>query len=1059
MSYKINSCAVLSLLAVATGSYAAAPAPVTADQAVIEEVVVTGVRASEQESVVLKRDAASIQDSIAAEDIGRFPDTTITESLQRITGVQIDREGGEGTTINIRGLPQVGTLLNGESFVTAGSIVSVQPDFQDVPSQLFAGADVIKSPTASLLNAGITGTVNLRTWRPYDLKPEWTFAGAGAVVHGTQSDKYQPMYDGLAGFHGEHWGFLVSGSYSDVTLENSRDGADQYSGQLISETTDSTTEATGFVNAYLGKPFPSGMKLLNPTNCVSNLNGDGLYGATTPTGCDVDVNGDGKANGAFYFTPDFSALDRQIEHKRTGASASLQAELGHGLNLTSDFFYTDQRRYDRTIGYQLNTASWNGGTFLPITARNTGVQVYNDYNDPNTPTSLNDFYTTQRYQFYMGDIETYSEDLVTDSTSRNYNLEIAYDEGGKFTADVRGVYANAGELYMASYLQYANSNGQLWPNEATNPPPPGTMVFPGGNRVFNPYGMDYNVVPATVDLTGNHMGITLPSSLAATLQNPNAWALKTVTSEGDYDRSSTLQLLRADGHYKFSDHPWVVDFGLRHSDNSAENTNFALIAPVFGSSGTYNNVVDSSGNETNVQIPNTTGCYVHYKASDVLLDGGQIPGACKGGDPVNGFWRANPLGALNPSQLPSIVANNTKLYNNLAKVEGIGVWTLDPKIMDDVLAFQNTLYPGEIRDVDPGGTWRVDVHQTTGYVQGNFKGTVVYPFSGNIGLKVIRTDLNIDQHKAGTSGPYYVSPQDLGVTETDRSFTDTLPVVNLAIDVRNNVRVRLAYSKNMQLLNLDQWGGGLTLDYAIVAGTSPPIARVVDGTQNGNPELDPWRSSNYDMSVEYYINHSSMVSLAAFYVNVDSFISQGSVVRCDLPDQDGVVRNRCVPINGPIQGAGKSLHGLEFGWKQAFDFLPGRFSNLGIDANYTYSPSNTGKDIAGNTIPFQDNSKEQANIILWYQQGPFQARVAGNYRSERAVAENYGGITGFEEYQQSTFYLDASASFDFAKHFTVFAEGSNLTNEQEHYYLVWTDQKLNTTQYEPRYTLGVRAKY
>jgi TonB-dependent receptor len=166
-----------------------------------------------------------------------------------------------------------------------------------------------------------------------------------------------------------------------------------------------------------------------------------------------------------------------------------------------------------------------------------------------------------------------------------------------------------------------------------------------------------------------------------------------------------------------------------------------------------------------------------------------------------------------------------------------------------------------------------------------------------------------------------------------------------------------------------------------------------------------------------------------------------------------------VGVSGPSQGNGKALHGLEFGLKQAFDFLPGRFANLGIDANFTYSPSDVGKDIAGNTIPFQENSKEQANVILWYQDKKFELRVAGNYRSKRAVAQDYGGITGFEEYQDSTFYLDASTSYEFAPHWTVFAEGSNLTKESEHYYLVWPDMKLNTTQFEPRYALGLRARY
>ena len=134
------------------------------------DIVVTGIRASQQRAVTLKRDAISVQDSISAEDIGKLPDVTISDSLQRIPGVQIRRDAGEGSSINIRGLPEVTTLLNGEQYLGANSINSVQPNFNDVPSQLFAGADVIKSSTADLLNAGVTGTVNLRTRRPFDLK-------------------------------------------------------------------------------------------------------------------------------------------------------------------------------------------------------------------------------------------------------------------------------------------------------------------------------------------------------------------------------------------------------------------------------------------------------------------------------------------------------------------------------------------------------------------------------------------------------------------------------------------------------------------------------------------------------------------------------------------------------------------------------------------------------------------------------------------------------------------------------------------------------------------------
>ncbi|WP_231635998.1 TonB-dependent receptor plug domain-containing protein [Novosphingobium sp. ST904] len=126
----------------ADGGGTAAP---TADPSA-EEIIVTGIRASQERAVNIKRNATSVVDSISAEDIGKLPDVTISDSLQRIPGVQILRSAGEGSTINIRGLPQVTTLLNGEAYLGAQSITTIQPNFNDIPSQLFAGADVIKSP-------------------------------------------------------------------------------------------------------------------------------------------------------------------------------------------------------------------------------------------------------------------------------------------------------------------------------------------------------------------------------------------------------------------------------------------------------------------------------------------------------------------------------------------------------------------------------------------------------------------------------------------------------------------------------------------------------------------------------------------------------------------------------------------------------------------------------------------------------------------------------------------------------------------------------------------------
>ncbi len=104
MSAHKTTCASLSMLVtqVILASLPSHRAAAAQEADTLEEVIVSGVRAAEQKAVQLKHDAASIQDSIAAEDIGKLPDTTIADSLQRITGVQINRVGGEGTSVNTR---------------------------------------------------------------------------------------------------------------------------------------------------------------------------------------------------------------------------------------------------------------------------------------------------------------------------------------------------------------------------------------------------------------------------------------------------------------------------------------------------------------------------------------------------------------------------------------------------------------------------------------------------------------------------------------------------------------------------------------------------------------------------------------------------------------------------------------------------------------------------------------------------------------------------------------------------------------------------------------------
>jgi len=163
---------LLAGVAVLAGVATSLPAWAQTDQTV-ETVVVTGVRASVETALAIKKDSTEIVDSIIATDIGKLPDQTVADALQRITGVQIMRDFGEGgagqnagSGIAIRGLSQVEMSINGQEVLTASGTRTY--DVEDMPSELVSGIDVYKTPSANLIEGGLGGLVNIRTRKPFD---------------------------------------------------------------------------------------------------------------------------------------------------------------------------------------------------------------------------------------------------------------------------------------------------------------------------------------------------------------------------------------------------------------------------------------------------------------------------------------------------------------------------------------------------------------------------------------------------------------------------------------------------------------------------------------------------------------------------------------------------------------------------------------------------------------------------------------------------------------------------------------------------------------------------
>ena len=162
----------LMLMAAAGSISALAALPAAAADATgsddIGEIVVTGIRASIDAAISVKRNADDIVEAISAEDIGKLPDPSIAESLTHLPGVTAQRSDGRTSDISIRGFgPDFnGTLMNGREQVSTGDNRSIQ--FDQYPAELIHAVEVYKTPDASLVGQGLAGTIDLQTTRPLE---------------------------------------------------------------------------------------------------------------------------------------------------------------------------------------------------------------------------------------------------------------------------------------------------------------------------------------------------------------------------------------------------------------------------------------------------------------------------------------------------------------------------------------------------------------------------------------------------------------------------------------------------------------------------------------------------------------------------------------------------------------------------------------------------------------------------------------------------------------------------------------------------------------------------
>ena len=507
-----------------SGAASEAPAPQDPESSV-DEIVVTGIRATQRNSIAVKRETATIVDAIVNDEIGSLPDNSVGDTLERITGVTADRFKGNANELSVRGLgPTLSfSTFNGREVSTAGPDRSVA--FQQFPSELVNGVLVYKSQQANFLDGGIAGVIDLRSIRPLEATPR---------LQAEYRAVYQPKDAAILGRNG--MGYRANISWTDRWLDTAIGDLGlsigyQHQDQAVPE--DYYTTNSAFIPCNTAANNPN---FIGGTAAQQTAAGTSFNCALRPTLS--AANQAGTTAGPLYFGTT-SRTFRQINTSETrdGLLGALQWRPTDRLDFTLDAQYS-------------NRSSLENRNQLAITEAARGIQ----------PTLIG-----------TGD-NGYSEGALISYTG-NSNLEVQFEDrlreeeyigGGLFTR------WQGDRLQVTGDLSYSQSH-RTELQKATN--------MRSSRRVVYSLDGTQDVVP-NVDFVGFDVNDPANFLIAVPAANTNYARYRLVT-----DREDAIAAARVDATYDLGDEGFFrsIGFGARVSEHTREtdlNNNADVATPI-----------------------------------------------------------------------------------------------------------------------------------------------------------------------------------------------------------------------------------------------------------------------------------------------------------------------------------------------------------------------------------------------------------------------------------------------------------------------------------------------
>jgi iron complex outermembrane recepter protein len=1021
----------------AQGDSGSPEAPVT------NEIVVTGFRSSLQNALNQKRRSNQIIDAITAEDIADFPDANLAESIQRLPGISIDRDNGEGRSITVRGLGgdfQMVRLngadaqaVSGNGASDAGANRSRGFDFNTFASELFGGITVTKTTSAANDEGSLGAIIDLVTGRPLSFKKDRFALGAEAEYR-ENGKTWNPRLTGLFSKRlTNNFGILGS-----VAFQDQRQQIDRYARSI---------GAFEYVyrNSLINGTSPPVFGFARPGGAGATFGSDpAAYALVTPT----------------TIIPALPSIGRQeLEYDRLGTTLTAQWRPTSRTEIILDGVYSRYRQDSTqsaitTVGLNRNgtNARVTQGTLrapgttngnadrvalyancVQSASADCGATLYGGAVVPGmlnsrNPNNLNpfDYYNNPR-----------SVGFVPTANQTGFYNELI----GRPNTQVREAHVN--EAGQADFLVLDNVD---WRSSADSQV--GKTIFKQGT-----------------------LNATHEFSDTVRAEGTLGWSKSSFRGIGLFAEFNAID---RDG-YTFDERGDEILPVFNPGFDVADPTQWSLVKGL------------SAIRYVNTRVDNqfkVARLNFAWEASDHFT--ARVGGTLKryGFDSDQGR-RNQDIEAINPT-LREAGLQITDLGRLVGFGQGLDVSAGTPTSFytPDLNAFSK-IFAIDCNCVNKWGDYRaivdgrqrnsINERDLSGFFQLDYKLDLFgRPLRGDVGVRVARTRVIGRGNVGATDGV-------LGLPVTaNNQYTDWLPSLNAVYEVVPDFLVRFAASKTMARPMLQNLTPGTTSFASGLNATTAPAVTV------GNPYLSPFRSTNFDLSFERYFGRSGLFGVAFFYKDLKSFPQQlageaplstvfepaiyeqvlASMTSLTLQDY---TRNGGVWAIRQFQDApGGKIKGIEVNVQSNFDFLGDEFRNFGVTANYTYinskltyltnavlATTRTGTSPTAQnnfaTGPFLNTSPHAFNATLYYENDTLSARVSGAYRKRYVnrfplatgtcsvgINTGVGGaacnspVIGDFGFTEDTLNVDAALAWNVNKVLKLTAEARNLTNEPQY---------------------------